>query len=160
MHFQEEDENVKSLRTTDDGRKRTAIAHSSLRLRWAKKREKKQRKQRLTQIKVVVVCEEMWVIQDPWDMLHMEERRKEEKQTERKGRKEKEETEKAKTRPDQNGHGWWGIIVGDTRPLRYAPHGRKEEKEEEKEEKTDRMNRESKDSPRSKWLWLSRNSGR
>ena len=54
MHFQEEDENVKSLRTTDDGRrttddarrtthdarrttddgrKRTAIAHSSLRLR-------------------------------------------------------------------------------------------------------------------------------
>ena len=44
MRFQEEDENVKSLRTTDngrrttdDGRKRTAIAHSSLRLRWAKK---------------------------------------------------------------------------------------------------------------------------
>ena len=55
MRFQEEDENVKSLRTTDDGRrtthdarrttddgrtddgrKRTAIAHSSLRLRWAK----------------------------------------------------------------------------------------------------------------------------
>ena len=54
MRFQEEDENVKSLRTTDDGRrttddgrrttddarrttddgrKRTAIAHSSLRLR-------------------------------------------------------------------------------------------------------------------------------
>ena len=43
IRFQEEDENVKSLRTTDDarrttddGRKRTAIAHSSLRLRWAK----------------------------------------------------------------------------------------------------------------------------
>ena len=57
MRFQEEDANVKSLRTTDDarrtthwrmtwrialsgstddGRKRTAIAHSSLRLRWAK----------------------------------------------------------------------------------------------------------------------------
>ena len=47
MRFQEEDENVKSLgttddarrtthdarRTTDDGRKRTAIAHSSLQLR-------------------------------------------------------------------------------------------------------------------------------
>ena len=37
MCFQEEDENIKSLRTTHDGRKRTAIAHLSLRLRWAKK---------------------------------------------------------------------------------------------------------------------------
>ena len=37
MRFQEEDENVKSLRTTDDGRKQMAIAHLSLRLRWAKK---------------------------------------------------------------------------------------------------------------------------
>ena len=32
MCFQEEDENVKSLRTTDDGRKRTAIAHSELKI--------------------------------------------------------------------------------------------------------------------------------
>ena len=35
MRFQE-DENVKSLRTTHDARKWTAIAHLSLRLRWAK----------------------------------------------------------------------------------------------------------------------------
>ena len=42
MRFQEEDENVKSLRTTDDARRTTDengrqhVAHSSLRLRWAK----------------------------------------------------------------------------------------------------------------------------
>ena len=46
MHFGEEDENVKSLRTTYDGRRTThagqkaiAIAHLSLRLRWANKIE-------------------------------------------------------------------------------------------------------------------------
>ena len=33
VRFQEEDENVKSLRTTHDARKRTAIAHLSFRLR-------------------------------------------------------------------------------------------------------------------------------